>query len=175
MAWEGIVKSEELPLHCEGKIYDFEEVLHGLMFLNSVIIKSLEEIARGGANAVVYQAGLKLGHKTARYLSNTEDIEKALRELSTLLGRQYNFELWKPKGKDSYINTENGETFIYLVFRDCLVRQTLRREGMPQKGPLCQSLYGYLVGAVEEITGKKGKLEIVHAGTNACLKKLILR
>jgi hypothetical protein len=46
---------------------------------------------------------------------------------------------------------------------------------MSQKGPLCQSLYGYMVGAVEEITGKRGKLEIVHVGPNTSLKKLILR
>jgi hypothetical protein len=31
------------------------------------------------------------------------------------------------------------------------------------------------VGAIEEITGKKAKLEIVHTGPNACLKKLIIQ
>jgi predicted hydrocarbon binding protein len=175
MVQEHIVKPEELPLHCEGNIHDYEEALHGLMVLNAMIIRSLEEIARGGANAVVYRAGMKLGHETGKYFPKTDNVEKALKELSEILGKQYNFELWKPKGKDSYIITENGETFIYLVFRDCLVRQTLRREGMPQKGPLCQSLYGYMVGAMEEITGKRGKLEIVHVGPNTCLKKLILR
>jgi predicted hydrocarbon binding protein len=175
MTQASVVKPEELPLHCEGNIPDYEEALHGLMVLNSMIIRSLEEIARGGANAVVYRAGMKMGHETAKYFPKTDNVEKALKELSDILGRQYNFELYKPKGKDSYIITENGETFIYLVFRDCLVRQTLRREGMPQKGPLCQSLYGYMVGAVEEITGRRGKLEIVHVGPNTCLKKLILR
>ncbi len=76
-----------------------------------------------------------MGHETAKYFPKTDNVEKALKELSEILGRQYNFELYKPKDKDSYIITENGETFIYLVFRDCLVRQTLRREGMAQKGP----------------------------------------
>jgi len=175
MSMEHIVKPEELPLHCEGNIYDYEESLHGLMVLNATIIRSLEEIARGGANAVVYRAGLKMGHETGKYFPKTDNVEKALNELSEILGKQYNFELYKPKDKASYIITENGETFIYLVFRDCLVRQTLRREGMSQKGPLCQSLYGYMVGAVEEITGRRGKLEIVHTGPNTCLKKLILR
>jgi hypothetical protein len=80
-----------------------------------------------------------------------------------------------PRAKTATSSPKNGETFIYLVFRDCLVRQTLHREGMAQKGPLCQSLYGYMVGAVEEIAGKRGKLEIVHVGPNTCLKKLILR
>lgn len=55
MSQASIVKPEELPLHCEGNIRDYEEALHGIMMLNATIIKSLEEIARGGANAVVYR------------------------------------------------------------------------------------------------------------------------
>ena len=39
---EHIVKPEELPLHCEGNIHDYEEALHGLMVLNATIIRSLE-------------------------------------------------------------------------------------------------------------------------------------
>jgi predicted hydrocarbon binding protein len=105
MSMAPIVKPEELPLHCEGNIGDYEEALHGIMVLNAMIIRSLEEIARGGANAVVYRAGMKMGHETAKYFPKTDNVEKALKELSEILGRQYNFELWKPKGKDSYIIT----------------------------------------------------------------------
>jgi len=114
MSMEHSIKPEDLPLHCEGNIYDYEEALHGLMTLNATIIRSLEEIARSGANAVVYRAGNKMGHETAKFFPKTDNVEKALKELSEILGRQYNFEMWKPKGKDSYIITENGETFIYL-------------------------------------------------------------
>ena len=83
--------------------------------------------------------------------------------------------VWKPEDEETFIIEENGETFIYLVFHDCIVRQTLRRNGLEQGGPLCQTLYGYVVGAIEEITGRKARLEIVHTGPNACLKKLILK
>jgi predicted hydrocarbon binding protein len=144
------------------------------MKLNGLIIRSLEEIAGRGANAVTYRAGKKFGHEVAKYFRKIDNVEEALEELSHILHGQYTFEAWKPADKSSYVIQENETTFIYLVFHDCIVRQTLRRNGQDQGGPLCQTLFGYVVGAIEEITGKKAKLEIVHTGPNACLKKLIL-
>ncbi|MDD1663248.1 MAG: hydrocarbon binding protein (contains V4R domain) [Methanomicrobiales archaeon] len=167
-------RSEDVPLTCIPHPDELEDTLHGLMKLNGLIIRSLEEVAGRGANAVTYRAGRKYGHEVAKYFEKMEDIEKALQELSDILRGQFSFEIWKPADKPSYIIQENGSTFIYLVFHDCIVRQTLRRNGQNQGGPLCQTLYGYVVGAIEEITGKKAKLEIVHTGPNACLKKLIL-
>lgn len=102
-------------------------------------------------------------------------MEDALRELSYILDGQYSFEPWKPEDKEDYIVEDESGTYIYLVFHDCIVRQTLRRIGQEQGGPYCQTLCGYVVGAVEEITGKRAKLEIIHTGPNACLKKLIIK
>jgi predicted hydrocarbon binding protein len=170
-----VFRAEDVPMSCSPSAKDMEQTLHGVMKMNGLIIKSLEEIAGRGANAVTYRAGKKFGHEVAKYFRKNEDIEEALRELSYILHGQYTFELWKPEDKENYVVTENGETFIYLVFHDSIVRQTLRRNGMAQGGPLCQTLYGYVVGAIEEITGRRAKLEIVHTGPNACLKKLILK
>ena len=170
-----VFRAEDVPMSCSPSAKEMEQTLHGVMKMNGLIIKSLEEIAGRGANAVTYRAGKKFGHEVAKYFRKNEDIEEALRELSYILHGQYTFELWKPEDKENYVVTENGETFIYLVFHDCIVRQTLRRNGMEQGGPLCQTLYGYVVGAIEEITGRRAKLEIVHTGPNACLKKLILK
>ncbi|MDD1662778.1 MAG: hydrocarbon binding protein (contains V4R domain) [Methanomicrobiales archaeon] len=170
-----VYRSEDVPLTCIPNPEELEDTLHGLMKLNGLIIRSLEEVAGRGANAVTYRAGRKYGHEVAKYFEKMENIEEALKELSDILRGQFTFEIWKPADKTSYIIQENGSTFIYLVFHDCIVRQTLRRNGQAQGGPLCQTLYGYVVGAIEEITGKKAKLEIVHTGPNACLKKLILQ
>lgn len=169
-----VFRAEEIPLTPPPPA-DLQDTLHGLMKLNGLIIRSLEEISGRGANAVTYRAGKKFGHETAKYFRKIENIEEALEELSHILRGQYTFEIWKPADSAGYIQQENGTTFIYLVFHDCIVRQTLRRNGQEQGGPLCQTLYGYVVGAIEEITGRKGKLEIVHTGPNACLKKLILK
>ena len=170
-----VFRVEDVPLKCDPSPKEMEHTLHGLMQMNGYIIKSLEEIAGRGANAVTYRAGKKFGHEVAKYFQKRDDVEGALRELSFILHGQYSFEPWKPADKESYIVEENGSTFIYLVFHDCIVRQTLRRIGKEQGGPLCQTLCGYVVGAVEEITGRRGKLEITHTGPNACLKKLILK
>ncbi|MDI6718429.1 MAG: hydrocarbon binding protein (contains V4R domain) [Methanomicrobiales archaeon] len=170
-----VYRSEDVPLSCRPNAADVEDTLHGLMKLNGLIIRSLEEIAGRGANAVTYRAGKKFGHETAKYFRKIDDIEEALEELSHILRGQYTFEIWKPQDAKTYIQEENGSSFIYLVFHDCIVRQTLRRNGQDQGGPLCQTLYGYVVGAIEEITGRRARLEIVHTGPNACLKKLILK
>jgi predicted hydrocarbon binding protein len=170
-----VFKTEDVPLRCDPPAEELEQTLHGLMQLNGYIIKSLEEIAGRGANAVTYRAGKKFGHEVAKYFQKRDSVEEALRELSYILHGQYSFEPWKPSDKENYIVDEDGSTFIYLVFHDCIVRQTLRRNGQVQAGPLCQTLCGYVVGAVEEITGRRGKLEIIHTGPNACLKKLILK
>jgi predicted hydrocarbon binding protein len=170
-----VYRSEDVPLTCTPHPEELEDTLHGLMKLNGLIIRSLEEVAGRGANAVTYRAGRKYGHEVAKYFQKMENIEEALKELSDILRGQFTIEIWKPADKPSYIIEEDGSTFIYLVFHDCIVRQTLRRNGQPQGGPLCQTLYGYVVGAIEEITGRKAKLEIVHTGPNACLKKLILQ
>ncbi len=170
-----VYRPEEIPLECSPRPKEMEQTLHGVMKLNGLVIRSLEEIAGRGANAVTYRAGKKFGHEVAKYFQKREDVEGALHELSDLLRGQYSFEVWKPEDKETFIIEENGETFIYLVFHDCIVRQTLRRNGLDQGGPLCQTLFGYVVGAIEEITGRKAKLEIVHTGPNACLKKLVLK
>ncbi len=172
---ETVYRPEEIPLGCIPPPEELEDTLHGLMKLNGLIIRSLEEIAGRGANAVTYRAGKKFGHEVAKYFRKIDNIEEALEELSHILRGQYTFEVWKPADRPSCIIEENGSTFIYLVFHDCIVRQTLRRNGQEQGGPLCQTLYGYVVGAIEEITGRRAKLEIVHTGPNACLKKLVLK
>ncbi|HDS63322.1 MAG TPA: hydrocarbon binding protein (contains V4R domain), partial [Methanofollis liminatans] len=125
-----VFRAEDVPMSCSPSAKDMEQTLHGVMKMNGLIIKSLEEIAGRGANAVTYRAGKKFGHEVAKYFQKNEDIEEALRELSYILHGQYTFELWKPEDKEHYVVTENGETFIYLVFHDCIVRQTLRRNGM---------------------------------------------
>jgi predicted hydrocarbon binding protein len=61
---------------------------------------------------------------------------------------------------------------MLLVFRDCMIRQSLLRFGHPQQGSLCNMMYGFFAGALETIMGKKATLEIRHAGENACLKML---
>ena len=63
---ELVYRAEEIPLECTPGPKEMEQTLHGVMKLNGLVIRSLEEIAGRGANAVTYRAGKKFGHEIAR-------------------------------------------------------------------------------------------------------------
>lgn len=171
----GTFKPELIPAECGGDIDDYEEALHVLMKFVGSMASALEQVSGRGANAIVYQAGKRMGHDAGKLMEKTDNLEKAMQELSEILGIEFYFEMWKPSGQDGYTVERGDETEVKLLFMDCVVRQTLRRTGLPQKGPLCYLLYGYMVGAVEEVMDIKGKLDIDHVGSNACLKTLTIK
>jgi predicted hydrocarbon binding protein len=171
----GTFKPELIPEECGGNLDDYEEALHVLMKFVGSMSNALEQVSGRGANAIVYQAGKRMGHEAGKLMEKTDDLEKAMQELSEILGQEFYFEMWKPAGQDSFTVERGSETEVKLLFMDCVVRQTLRRTGLDQKGPLCYLLYGYMVGAVEEVMDIKGKLDIDHVGPNACLKTLTIK
>jgi predicted hydrocarbon binding protein len=171
----GDFKPEIIPKETQGDIDDYEEALHVLMKFIGSMSSALEQVSGRGANAIVYQAGKRMGHEAGKLMEKTDDIEKALGEMGDILGKEFYFEMWKPSDQEGYTTENNGETSVKLLFMDCVVRQALRRTGLPQKGPLCYLLYGYMVGAVEEVMDIKGKLDIDHFGPNACLKTLTIK
>lgn len=171
----GTFKPELIPAECGGDINDYEEALHVLMKFVGSMASALEQVSGRGANAIVYQAGKRMGHDAGKLMEKTDNLEKALVELGEILGIEFYFEMWKPSGQDGYTVERGNETEVKLLFMDCVVRQTLRRTGLQQKGPLCYLLYGYMVGAVEEVMDIKGKLDIDHVGSNACLKTLTIK
>lgn len=171
----GTFKPELIPAATGGNIDDYEKALHTLMKFVGSMSSALEQVSGRGANAIVYQAGKRMGHEASKLMEKTDDLEKAMGELSEVLGQEFYFEMWKPSSQDNYTVERGDETEVKLLFMDCVVRQTLRRTGLPQKGPLCYLLYGYIVGAVEEVMDIRGKLDIDHVGPNACLKTLTIK
>ncbi len=138
----------------------------------------IEDAIGRPANSMAYVAGKRLGKKLSRNAPKTEDIEQALAEVRTVLSANsclWQFETVMPDGRPSLIEkTEDGDE-ILLVFRDCMIRQSLFSFGHHQKGSLCNMMYGFFSGALENITGCRSQLEIMHAGENACLKRLVLK
>lgn len=172
---KGDFKPELIPAETGGDIEDYEEALHVLMKFVGSMASALEQVSGRGANAIVYQAGKRMGHEAGKLAEKTDNLEKALDELGEILGIDFYFEMWKPSDQEGYTIEKGDETVVKLLFMDCVVRQTLRRTGLAQKGPLCYLLYGYMVGAVEEVMDIKGKLDIDHVGPNACLKTLTIK
>jgi len=56
---------------------------------------ALEQVSGRGANAIVYQAGKRMGHDAAKMMEKTDNLEQALDEMGEVLGHEFYFEKWK--------------------------------------------------------------------------------
>ncbi len=137
----------------------------------------IEDVIGRPANSMAYVAGKRLGKKLSREAAKTSDVEKALEEVRRVLQANsclWQFETFIPEGRPALVETTEDGDELMLVFRDCMIRQSLFSFGHHQKGSLCNMMFGFFSGALENIMGCRSQLQIIHAGENACLKKLIL-
>ncbi|KAB2891822.1 MAG: hypothetical protein F9K32_02440 [Desulfobulbaceae bacterium] len=150
--------------------------LQETMNFMAALSAGIEPILGRGANSMTMSAGRNLGRKFSENAKHTDDLLQAIDEVRNILVANHclwGFEPFKPEEQAEMITTdEKGNRQIFIVFRDCMIRQALFRFGHPQKGSLCNMMYGFFAGALESIMGKKATLDIKHAGENACLKVL---
>lgn len=148
-----------------------------MVFLGA--IASGTELAIGeSANSIAYLAGVNLGKKLSEGVAHTGDILQALDSTRDVLFNNdylWLFEPFKTHDQENLVRESEDGTEVMLVFRDCMIRQSLFRFGHAQKGSLCNMMYGFFAGALQNIMGRESSLEIVHAGENSCYKKLIVR
>jgi predicted hydrocarbon binding protein len=154
------------------------ELQEAMSFL-AALASGMEQLVGRGAAGMSFTAGRTLGKQFAEKASKTADLLEALGEVRRVLAANdclWGFEPFQPKAQAELVVTSaDGTPELMLVFRDCMIRQALFRFGHAQQGSLCSMMYGFFSGALEAITGRKAELEIVHAGENACLKRLRLR
>lgn len=150
--------------------------LQETMNFMAALSAGIEPILGRGANSMTMSAGRNLGRKFSESAAKTDDLLLAVNEVRRVLEDNHclwGFEPFKPKEQEEMITVnEDGERQMLLIFKDCMIRQSLFRFGHPQQGSLCNMMYGFFAGALENIMGKKAKLDIKHAGENACLKVL---
>lgn len=150
--------------------------LQETMNFMAALSAGIEPILGRGANSMTMSAGRSLGRKFSEGAQQTNDLMEAISEVRKILMKNHclwGFEPFKPASQNEMIIiNEKGQSEIQLVFRDCMIRQSLFRFGHPQEGSLCNMMYGFFAGALESIMGKNATLEIKHAGENACLKVL---
>lgn len=153
--------------------------LQETMNFMAALSAGIEPILGRGASSMTMSAGRNLGRTFSEDAKRTGDIMEAIDEVRSILVANnclWGFEPFKMKGQESYTSkNEKGDTQMLLVFRDCMIRQSLLRFGHPQQGSLCNMMYGFFAGALEAIMGKKTTLEIKHAGENSCLKLLTVK
>lgn len=152
--------------------------LQDAMVFLGAIASGTEQAIGESANSISYLAGVNLGKKLSEGAPHTGDIEEALAYTREVLEKNdylWLFEAFKTHDQESMVQQcEEGDQ-VMLVFRDCMIRQSLFRFGHSQKGSLCNMMYGFFAGALQNIMGRDSSLEIIHAGENACYKKLVVR
>jgi predicted hydrocarbon binding protein len=151
------------------------KTLQEIMNFTTALAYGMEQIADRGANGMAFVAGKNLGQKLAEQSKKTDNIDEALDEVRRILranSYEWAFEPFKRKNAPPVASQPDGSHKVELVFRDCMIRQSLFRYGHTQKGSMCYMMYGCFSGALEAILGRKAVLDITHAGPNACLKSL---
>ena len=152
--------------------------LQDAMVFLGAIASGTEQAIGESANSIAYLAGVNLGKKMSEGVVHTSDILQALDLTRDVLKNNdylWLFEPFKTHDQETVVQENEDGTQVMLVFRDCMIRQSLFRFGHTQKGSLCNMMYGFFAGALQNIMGQESSLEIVHAGENACYKKLIIR
>lgn len=154
-------------------------LLQEAMGFLGALASGAEEALGARANRVSFAAGKRLGERFSANAKKTTNLTEALDELRRVLVEAnclWRFETFTPSRPDLLsVAPEQDRETVLLVFRDCMIRQSLFLFGHEQKGSLCNLMFGFFSGALEQITGGSATLEIVHAGENACLKRLIVR
>jgi predicted hydrocarbon binding protein len=152
--------------------------LQQVMIFLGAISSGLEQVVGRGASGMSFAAGRTLGKQFSGQAKRTDDLEEALAEVRRVLQANHclwGFEVFRPAAQPAAITQgADGAAEVQLVFRDCMIRQALMTYGHPQRGSLCTMMYGFFSGALEVIMGRRAELQIIHAGENACLKRLRL-
>jgi predicted hydrocarbon binding protein len=139
------------------------------------LASGIEHAIGESANGISYLAGKRLGMQFSQGASTTDDIVDALGTIRDVLVKfncLWHFEPFKPHGRETLVISSGDSDEILIVYRDCMIRQSLFSFGHAQKGSLCNMMNGFFAGAIKNIMGCDSSLEILHAGENGCLKKL---
>lgn len=154
-------------------------MLQATMTFMGALAYGLEQVVGRGSNSVSFLAGKKLGRQFTEGVPQTTDVGAALDQVNRILranGCLWEFGLFEPQGKARELVDGGSDTVdTLIVFKDCMIRQSLFRFGHVQKGSLCSLTHGFISGAIEGVMGLSSELEILHAGENACLKRLRIK
>ena len=152
------------------------EQLHKVSYFIGALAHGAEKNLGRGSMSFGFLAGKKFGIDAVQDAERTDDPVKAIEIMQIALAKKgivWDFEPFKGE-RNELVEDQDGENRVRLVFRTCMVRNALFRYAHEQKMLLCYMSHGVFAGAMEKIMpNTKVKLEILHAGPNACLKELI--
>ena len=173
-----LANSTSSQVSTENSVDEQRAKLQQAMIFLGAIASGMEQAVGESANSISYLAGKNLGKKLSEGVAKTDDIETALAATRDILLRNnylWMFETFKPHDRPALVQEVDGHSEVMLVFRDCMIRQSLFRFGHAQQGSLCNMMFGFFAGALQNVMGHESILEIVHSGENACYKRLIVK
>ena len=160
----------------EAAVNRHVEQLHKVSYFIGALAHGAEKNLGRGSMSFGFLAGKKFGIEAVQGAEHTEDPLKAIEILRDALAKKgivWDFEPFQGE-RENLVEEHDGEKRLRLVFRTCMVRNALFRYAHEQKMLLCYMSHGVFAGAMEKVMpNTKVKLEILHAGPNACLKELI--
>ncbi|WP_457549311.1 hypothetical protein [Archaeoglobus sp.] len=130
------------------------------MFLLSILTRSLELFSGEWAKTICYIAGRKISEIID--VGECETLEDCLKKMSEK----------SPWKVDVFEKVKDDEYLV--VFKSCPIRQTHYTVCTKQGGVLCQVTHGYIETILSNHIKKKVRLILLHAGPNACLKRLVV-
>jgi hypothetical protein len=149
---------------------------HNVAYFLGALAHGAEQNLGRGSLSVCSLAGKRFGTEAIAGHRQSDDPIEAVRILKEALAERgivWDFEPFAGE-RGSPVETSNGVHTMRLVFNTCMVRNALFRYAHDQRQSLCYMAHGVFAGAMERIMpGTHVKLEIVHAGPNACLKEMI--
>jgi len=151
--------------------------LQETMAFLGAMASGIEQAIGESANSITYLAGKRLGMQLSLGVEKTDDIREALSAVTKVLMANsclWHFEPFQTHDQPEMVQTSAAGEEINLVFRDCMIRQSLFKFGHHQKGSLCNMMFGFFSGALHNIMGRDSTLDILHAGENACYKRLTI-
>jgi predicted hydrocarbon binding protein len=130
------------------------------MFLLSILTRSLELFSGDWAKTICYIAGRKMSEIIA--IGECKTVEDCLEKMSKS----------SPWKVDVFEKVNDNEYLV--VFKSCPIRQTHYTVCTKQGGALCQVTHGYIESILSSHLKRKVRLILIHAGPNACLKRLVV-
>ena len=137
------------------------EYLHEIMWLLHYFDYSLDLLSGDWAKSLCWNVGVLLGKKKEKEdkIEKCDDIYCAVKNLDP-----WKVDVFKKISEKEYL----------VVFKECPIRQVHYSVCSDQGTSLCQVTHGYFTQILSSSLGKKVKLELLHPGPNACIKRVVI-
>jgi len=149
---------------------------HNVSCFFAALAHGAENAIGQSANSVCFLAGKRLAREAIEKTDTTTDPVQALRMVTTALAqRGISWEGEEFQGeREHLIECDGAVKRMRLIFRTCMVRNTLFTYAREQKQSLCYFSHGIFAGAMEKIMpGSSVKIEIIQACPEACIEEMV--